>query len=96
MRNLTHTAFSDRLVVRLEVTSPTPFLRFPLPFVRLQSPDLYIKFQITDVTELIYIMDMDFEMGDAIEGAVDLQIDELPRGDDILVRNLLPFLLHSN
>ncbi|KAG6018027.1 hypothetical protein E4U54_007435 [Claviceps lovelessii] len=29
-------------------------------------------------------MDMDFEMGDAIEGAVDLQIDELPRGDDIL------------
>ncbi|KAG5937689.1 hypothetical protein E4U53_008154 [Claviceps sorghi] len=29
-------------------------------------------------------MDMDFEMGDAIEGAIDVQIDELPRADDIL------------
>ncbi|KAG5913565.1 hypothetical protein E4U42_001008 [Claviceps africana] len=29
-------------------------------------------------------MDMDFEMGDAIDGALDVQIDELPRADDIL------------
>lgn len=38
-------------------------------------------------------MDMDIEMGDAIEGTTDVQVEELPPADEIIVRN--PFYFFS-